>query len=652
MKKPPTPTVTGQQLLEDKIYSELNNSHRSKRSNSLVDKSEDDHSLKKTKFEPAVSTCGRRQKIKQRRMPSFAQKPYTGKYHGVDSYSRTLASENQNVVAQGLAHIATQEQHEGVHPYQPAYVDVVGQLPIDHPNICEVEMFDSHPANLEIEKGKALADRGVLDAPPYWMDLPWEDMNDISVEEFIIIFPNHIMRWPGLALALRVERWDQLFHRTATLINLARGSLYWLPEQQHVRALPIMFKVEAAIQEFEPRYTLAKHDYWAPQIGKEWLLSVFHQKPRKLLARPEPHPMADLKEAASNVQFNPFANRPFSQRLAKYLGEYQQWELNKNTTNTMMRQVLGMGEQVPMEPTMRSPTPVIQESSAMEQREKRTSRADRIRQRQRNDVSMIDFGELADNEDNGEYEELAPIDGRRLQDPQCKLRKGGLSGPVREKINDRKRQHNPHPKDLRPESSDIACRNGQGCTRPHCQYNHFPREGTNTQARQGLQNARQQQNWRLQLQNGQEMERPYTKRCSNNLVCTRANCYFAHQSTAAPENIEIWLDQRCRSGSNCSNRKCKRSHPSPVSRNDFQGGSGQALDRRNQDPGSGRNHNKTRDDGRSNISGHNSEKGNGDYQNRRKHGQSKHRGNKQSNHKHNIHDNRGSHDRILEDDML
>lgn len=64
-------------------------------------------------------------------------------------------------------------------------------------------------------------------------------MEDISFEEVITYFLNHVMRWLYLALGLRKLGWDRLFYQTAQLI-----------------------KIQAAIQEIESRYNLADHHMW------------------------------------------------------------------------------------------------------------------------------------------------------------------------------------------------------------------------------------------------------------------------------------------------------------------------------------------------------------------------------------------------------
>lgn len=52
--------------------------------------------------------------------------------------------------------------------------------------------------------------------------------------------------------------------------------------------------------------------------------------------------------------------------------------------------------------------------------------------------------------------------------------------------------------------------------------------------------------------------------CRFNLRCTRKDCPFAHQSSAAPEGTSIDVSDVCSFGAACKNRKCTGRHPSPA----------------------------------------------------------------------------------------
>lgn len=52
--------------------------------------------------------------------------------------------------------------------------------------------------------------------------------------------------------------------------------------------------------------------------------------------------------------------------------------------------------------------------------------------------------------------------------------------------------------------------------------------------------------------------------CKFNLLCTKKDCIFAHQSPAAPAGTTIDVNDQCPFGAACKNRKCVARHPSPA----------------------------------------------------------------------------------------
>lgn len=52
--------------------------------------------------------------------------------------------------------------------------------------------------------------------------------------------------------------------------------------------------------------------------------------------------------------------------------------------------------------------------------------------------------------------------------------------------------------------------------------------------------------------------------CRFNLKCTRRDCPYAHQSSAAPEGVPVDVSDHCPFGAACKNRKCLGRHPSPA----------------------------------------------------------------------------------------
>ncbi|ORY07375.1 hypothetical protein BCR34DRAFT_590288 [Clohesyomyces aquaticus] len=208
-------------------------------------------------------------------------------------------------------------------PAKPLYEDVNGNVPAGHDLLDDVDMGDQFlPDAHEQETHRAyqLSKKPIANAPPYGTEPPWEEMGDITIEELIIYFPNHVLRWPALALILRLYKWDQLFHRTTRFINIARGSGYYDKGQKHAEVLPCMMKVERAIQEIEPRYQLADHEMWVPEIDQAWLKRSLKLVPKTLKGKQLRK--LPLEEVASYVEHHEFADRPFSKRARHALDPY------------------------------------------------------------------------------------------------------------------------------------------------------------------------------------------------------------------------------------------------------------------------------------------------------------------------------------------
>lgn len=135
----------------------------------------------------------------------------------------------------------------------------------------------------ELARAEALSYKPILDAPPAYMDLPWKELLDprhmITLEEFLVYFPNHVARWPGLAAALRWSNLDRLFYRAARIINLARGSHESVHrEDQHTEVLPLQMKIERAIRELDPGYKL--FDFPHDSYSQDAINAELRKRPR------------------------------------------------------------------------------------------------------------------------------------------------------------------------------------------------------------------------------------------------------------------------------------------------------------------------------------------------------------------------------------
>lgn len=67
-----------------------------------------------------------------------------------------------------------------------------------------------------------------------------------------------------------------------------------------------------------------------------------------------------------------------------------------------------------------------------------------------------------------------------------------------------------------------------------------------------------------------EPPNPESTVCKFNLACTNKDCKFAHQSSAAPPNSAVDVNDICSYGAACKNRKCVGRHPSPAAKRVYQ----------------------------------------------------------------------------------
>ncbi|KAF2262168.1 hypothetical protein CC78DRAFT_569975 [Lojkania enalia] len=79
---------------------------------------------------------------------------------------------------------------------QPLYIDVNGKVPIDHPPLDDMEIYNPfltpQEYHHEYEWAKARSANPIANAPKSNLALPWDEIEDISLEELTIYFPNHI----------------------------------------------------------------------------------------------------------------------------------------------------------------------------------------------------------------------------------------------------------------------------------------------------------------------------------------------------------------------------------------------------------------------------------------------------------------------------
>ncbi|KAL1599814.1 hypothetical protein SLS60_007619 [Paraconiothyrium brasiliense] len=173
----------------------------------------------------------------------------------------------------------------------------------------------------ELARAEALSYKPILDAPPAYMDLPWKELlhpqHLITIEEFLVYFPNHVARWPGLAAALRWSNLNRLFYRAARIINLARGSHQCQRrEDQHTEVLPFQMKIERSIREIDPSYKL--FDFPHENYSMDTINAHLRQRPRG--QSEQQNLVCTLQEAAGYITgSNEFeAHSPFSQFMKQF----------------------------------------------------------------------------------------------------------------------------------------------------------------------------------------------------------------------------------------------------------------------------------------------------------------------------------------------
>lgn len=422
---------------------------------------------------------------------------------------------------------------------EPVYYDVVGMEPEGHPLLDDYHDVDYHNILLnpqqhaqEIERAIQLSQKRICNAPPWYSDLPWDEMDDISFEELIIYFPNHVVRWPFLALGLRKLGWDRLFFRTARLINLARGSHY-RPNRQnkHTETLPIMLKVEAAIQEIDARYTLSDHHRWDYQITMDWIWE--HRKTNPKCFVREGHGTVTFAEITHYVHRHAFEDRPFSRRVRR---AHISPHLNINYPSS--------------EPATNYWH--FQRYLPEQQSHKSSPGTTSIEE---------DTGAFAD----GEETDVDTAPGIYPWGPNCKRSNRG----AREKSHaaDLEKQGSQPKQKMdgdRRDPENTPCRHDLDCKKRNCRYRH-----TNRGANPGAQPGEPPQREKLQRHGNPQQEPPPSnlkrkKPCSFNGRCRNTRCPFGHPAPAAPPGASASSDETCPYDAQCTDAKCHRSHGSPA----------------------------------------------------------------------------------------
>ncbi|PVI01894.1 hypothetical protein DM02DRAFT_627223 [Periconia macrospinosa] len=206
----------------------------------------------------------------------------------------------------------------------PLYYDIEGAVPVGHKYLNEIdhEIGPWFPREKDFRVKEAIkkSARPIMNAPMWVEDLPWDEIDGISIEEFILYFPNHATKWPGIALYIRCQNWDRLFYRIARIINLGRGTHNSPdPDMASIQVLPLMIKMQHAIRFFNPDYNIGDR----PNVDDEFIQENMKTKPVDFPTCPR---MASVAEADDHVAqwTNEFHNRPFSRKMKETRFQIQQ----------------------------------------------------------------------------------------------------------------------------------------------------------------------------------------------------------------------------------------------------------------------------------------------------------------------------------------
>ncbi|KAF2658234.1 hypothetical protein K491DRAFT_756313 [Lophiostoma macrostomum CBS 122681] len=519
------------------------------------------------------------------------------------------------------------------------YTDVRGPTPDGHPPLGEIDMEDEsvvlpYPEyQSEFNRAGERSKQPIGNAPPYFLDLPWDIMENISLEELVVYFPNHVLCWPGLALILRVAGWDMLFNRTANLINIARGSdVFEDRRYRHVEPLPCMMKMQKAIQELEPEYRIADHDrVWASMIKPEYVSQVHRRRPRALEGKSLR--MITLEESGGYVQSHPFNQRPFSSKVRKALAIQD----DRKITDPLVRNVFGMDPPNPRTGRAASSNPTTRHEGQRRTHDRHHSTVA--------DFDMTDAGEFADVEDNSTEPPPTPTPAsfptrqsscthgpgctrpkctpckngpncRNQRQGRCKYRHDDGSTPLTSHDQSRTTEpstqengssqrvcrfgancrnkstcHFSHPEAdaLTSQSTDPPripniCPYGSRCMNPNCALTHPQQPSSSSSLSNQTHPSTQPPQPSSSTQNQQRSTAPSTSATrdpKNSRLCTflpscrRADCAFGHPTPANLSFKHVKFAQQCRYGADCTNRKCKANHPSPAAATAGVGGHGQ-----------------------------------------------------------------------------
>ncbi|KAJ4354315.1 uncharacterized protein N0V89_006050 [Didymosphaeria variabile] len=430
-------------------------------------------------------------------------------------------------------------------------------------------LYGTHAPNVEIDpyigpywpsdhaeestRAEALSYKPILDAPPAYMDLPWKELlhpqHMITIEEFLVYFPNHVARWPGLAAALRWSNLNRLFYRAVRIINLARGSHQCQRrEDQHTEVLPFQMKIERAIREIDPGYKL--FDFPHENYSKETINAHLRQRPRG--QSEQQNLVCTLQEAAGYITgINEFeAHCPFSQFMKQFQPVFKpvpppsmpEHAGGLGSLEAYVRYQTAAGDNFIAWPAqaVQPLSEVCQDSDCERLECEKIHKTEKTSKKP--DLSKL--GNHNKNKADTQVPAQACNQGAACHKRECTFDHPGPWTDTSVQLN--------------PPNFQVHCKQQAKCTDPGCNRSHMSWAWMHeNKGPVGNTNGT----------NGELHRAPWQKACSFETRpdgCKNVKCAFGHRGpkTAEDVQVEFELHPRCNWDRECKNKRCNQAHSS------------------------------------------------------------------------------------------
>jgi hypothetical protein len=507
----------------------------------------------------------------------------------------------------------------------PLFQDLRGNVPEGHFPLQPYEKFDTPLSSEGLSWERSLAEqqakKRICNAPHWDRDLPWDQMGDITREELIMYFPNHVLHWPILALWVVKGYWDDLFQRMSALINRVRGSQCSHRNKRHAEPFPCMLKVEEAINELQYTLTNLTHIY---ALDSDVVLQYVRTPPKALAGRVlEP---VSIEEAAAYVLWPEFLDKPFSKLLLQ-MGLLKKYPHSDSfyEKELAMRNVDGFMKPLPLY-LQKDYIPFARDPEG-----RRFSNPDMSDVHQPVDNSAQEGMPRKSYSAPGGQQQYsrACMLGGDCPNRKCEfehpagwnpiLNRGKAPVPVFAPNPDKPNSQNPksdNPKKDTAKKTNKICWNGGNCENPKCQFEHpvgwdaaknkgksgMPakpvfagdkpcRNGAKCNNKETCPFNHDEKQPQAGGKGSSELKLQRTP-CKHDTKCRNAECTFAHSGPAVPKKFQVKFDKVCKHANRCTQKQCHGIHPSPACKVGTGGprngnGNGKGGKRRNPNEGTG-----------------------------------------------------------------